>query len=498
MATRKKKSSELDTTLLKPDVDAIGPPRISGMSEVGFTGLKVIDKHIVESSEKDWRMPKLIKTVDEMCTDPALSAAIQFYIVTLGRVSWKVKAPLNASPAQEERAKAVETMMHDMDHSWESFIVSLLSCIKYGFSIHEKVFKRRTKKNSKYDDGLIGLKRLPSRAQSTLDGWEFSADGRNLTAFLQTLENIQYSERYVNLLKNGEPIRIPREKFLLFRTSPVNDNPEGTPLLKSAYKPWKYKKFVEEEECKGVGRDLGGLLHLQMPGAYMSPNASPEQKAVFEQSMRYARNIAIGEQSYLVTPSDVDADTKKEFFKVELLTSQGSRGYDTNAIVNRYTSAMLISLFADLLLLGNDSTGSFALAGAKQDVIQYALEFRLKEIRDVLNFDLIPSIFAQNQWNDTELPTFEFDELSVPNKEEISKFLQRTVATGALDADEAVRNYSRSILGLDPLPPGTPPTVNDNNTSRVGDGMKEGLGSGTGKATGEGGDGSADNMDNKA
>ena len=496
---RKKKTEEgnsLDTSLLQPDATAKGAPRIAGMSEIGYSGLKVIDKQIMEDADKDWRMPARIKTVDAMCTDGAIAAAIQFYIVMLGRVDWTVKPPLNATPTQIERAKAISTMMGDMSHSWNSFIVSLLSCMKYGFSVHEKVFKRRVKGNSKYDDGVIGWDSLPSRAQSTLDGWEFTPDGRNLTAFLQTLQNIQYGTRYSSIVNNAEPIRIPREKFLLFRTSPINDNPEGSPALKSAYKAWKYKKFVEEEECKGLGRDLGGLLHITMPAAFMSPDADYAKKATYEEYKRAARNVAAGEQGCLITPSDADENTKTKMFDVELLTSQGSRGYDTNKIIQRYTSNMLVSLFADLLQLGNDATGSFALAGSKQDIIQYALEFRLKEIRDVLNFDLIPSTFAQNRWDDTDYPTFEFGSLSSPDIEAVSKYLQRTAATGSIEIDRELLNYSRSILGLDPKPDDEPPNT-PTATSRSGDGMAKGSGNGTSDKV-AGSDNSANNMDNKA
>ena len=489
--------NKLDATLLQRDPDAQGMPRISGMSETGYSGLKVISKQIVEDAEKEWRMPQRIKTVDKMCNDGSISAALQFYTIMLGRVPWTVKPPANATPQQIERAKAVATMTNDMEHSWFSFIVSLLSSIKYGFSVHEKVYKRRVKGDSKYDDGLIGWKSFPSRAQSTLYGWEFSNDGRYLTAFLQTLDNIQYSERYTNIAPLGQPIRIPREKFMLFRTSPQNQNPEGAPALKAAYVAWRYKKFVEEEEAKGLSRDLGGLLHITLPAAYMSPDADAGKKSIYEEYKRVARNVAAGEQACILTPSDCDETSKKELFDVELLTSQGSRGYDTNDIIQRYTSNMLVALSADLLELANDATGSFALAGSKQDIITYALEYRLKEIRDVLNTELIPQTYQMNGWSDSELPTFEFGSLSTPDLEAISKYLQRTGATATIEIDRELLNYSRTVLGLDPKPDDEPPNVPE-ATSRSGDGMESGMGSGTGDATGDSGDSSANNADNKA
>jgi len=489
----------LKQSQLKPDADAPGAPRISGMSQVGYTGLKVIQKHILEEADTAWRMPTRIKTIDEMQKDAAIASALQFYTVMLAKVPWTVKPPKGATPRQVERAKAIATMQDDMEHSWFSFVVSLLSSITYGFSIHEKVYKRRLKGNSKFNDGLIGWKSFPSRAQSTLSGWEFSEDGRKLTAFLQSLQNIQYAERYTNLSPTGQPIRIPREKFLLFRTSPVNDNPEGKSSLKAAYVAWRYKKTIEEQEMIGLGRELSGLFNMGIPARYMSPDASVADKAIYEEFKRVVRNVAVGEQSGIISPSDCDPETKSKMFTVDLLSSSGSSNYDTNKIIQRYTSQCLVALFSDLLQLGNDATGSFALAGAKADIIEYALEFRLKEIRDVLNFDLIPQTFAMNGWDDTDYPTFEFGSLGTPDLETISKFLQRTAATGSIEVDRELLNYSRGVLGLEPKPDDEPPNVPDKTTSRSGDSMNTPSGgmNGTGNKVATG-DNSTNNSDNKA
>lgn len=489
-------AEDLQQSQLKPDADANAPPRVR-MTELGYLGLKTIQRQVIEEANIKLRMPFLIREIDEMKKDSSIASALQFYKMMLGRVKWTVKPPLNATPQQVERAKFIKSCMDDMDHSWFSFIMSLLSCVDYGFSINEKVYKYRRKGNSKYDDGLVGWKCFPSRAQSSLYGWLFSDDGRQLLGMRQSLKNLIQSQQFTNLISaNGAWIDIPRNKFLLFRTSPLNDNPEGTAALKSAWVAWRYKKAIEEQEMVGIGRDLGGLLNIGIPARYMSPDASDAEKAIYENYKKVVRNVAVGEQSGIIVPSDVDSDTKSKLFSVDLLTSNGSRGYDTNAIIQRYTNQMLIALFADLLQLGNNSTGSFALAGSKQDVIQYALEYRLKEIRDVLNYDLIPQTYALNQWSDTDYCTFEFEDLAAPDLETLSKFLQRTAATGSIEIDRELLNYSRSLIGLDPKPddePINPPTP----TSRSGDGMASATGGLNGTGNSVGGDNSSMNMDNK-
>src|SRR5690606_2491763 len=58
---------------------------------------------------------------------------------------------------------------------------------------------------------------------------------------------------------------IPMSKGLLFRTEIARDNPEGRSLLRNAYRPWYFKKRIEEIEGIGIERDLAGLPVLTPP-----------------------------------------------------------------------------------------------------------------------------------------------------------------------------------------------------------------------------------------
>lgn len=486
----------LNTTLLQPDANVKQPPRIA-LGEQGYPGLKVVSKTIQEESVQKLRMPYLIKEIDEMKRDSSISSALTFYKMMMSRAAWDVKVPVGASEETKERAKFIKSCMHDMDTSWFSFIQSVLSSIDYGFCINEKVFKRRTKNNSKYDDGLVGIKALPVRSQQSFKEWLFSSDGRTLLGYKQSTGFLP-SEGFSELRKTVD-IEIPREKFLLFRTSPQNDNPEGTASLKSAWIAWRYKKAIEEEQMKGISRDLGGLLTIGIPARYMSPDASNAEKSVYEEYKRVTRNVANGEQSGIIVPSDVDPETKQKMFSIDLMTSQGSRGYDTVKILAALQSQILVTLFADLLQMGADGGGSFALSDNKKDLVEFAIEFRLQEIADVLNNDLIPSLYRMNQWNMQEMPFFTFGTITQTSLEEFSKGVQRIAAVGAVEMDRAFFNKTREVLGLEPFPENEPVHADEvrEATSRSGDGMESGMPSGTGEAVGAE-NASDNNMDNAA
>jgi hypothetical protein len=63
---------------------------------------------------------------------------------------------------------------------------------------------------------------------------------------------------------------IPIEKMLLFRTTVQRNNPEGRSMLRTAYRPWRNKKRIEEIEGVGIERDLAGLPMARIPGKFFS------------------------------------------------------------------------------------------------------------------------------------------------------------------------------------------------------------------------------------
>ena len=181
------------------------------------------------------------------------------------------------------------------------------------------------------------------------------------------------------------------------------------------------------------------------------------------------------------------------------MTSQGSRGYNTTEIISQLRGEILIALFADMLQLGNSGNGSFALADGKMGIVEAAIEFRLKEIADVLNKSLIPALFKANKWDDTDYPKFVFEDVSKISVDELSKAGQRLGAVSLLEKDREVLNIFRKSIGASALPDDLEPQTQyiDPVTSRAGDGMSSGLPSGTGDATG-GGDTSTSNNENAA
>lgn len=436
------------------EIEKAALPRLR-LSEMGTIGLKQYGGSINEESRRELRFPEACRTFRTMAQDATIAAALSLFEMMVSRVEWNIDLGIDPDEAMKARGQFLEECMHDMDHTWRNFIQEVTSAFTYGFSVHEKVYRRRLHENgSQYNDNKVGIKKLPVRSQDTINKWLFSEDGRELIGVQQSLSNIMGGgERYLNLASASGTglIDIPRKKFMLFRVDAKRDNPEGNSPLRACYHAWKYRTLLEEQEAIGVSRDMNGMPTLYLPPRYMSEDASPNEKRIYEYYKNVIRNIQMNEQSGLILPQAFDPDSRQPLFKFELTSTQGSKQYDTDTIIKRWDNKILMTLFADMLKMGQDQVGSYSLAGAKTNIMAMAIEARLQEIQDVLNNDLVKQLFALNGVEPgTPLPKLQYGDLDEVDLDEFSKAIQRIGSVGGLERDREVMNKIRVALKIKP------------------------------------------------
>jgi len=459
-------------------------PRLR-LGEMGATGLKQYGGHIAEENRRELRFPEACRTFRTMAQDATIRSAISLVEMMIARVEWSVDLGVEPDAAMKARGEFLESVIHDMEHSFADFIREVTSMYTYGFSVHEKVYRRRTfDTGSSYNDNKIGIRKLPVRSQDTISRWVYSDDGRDLVGCEQNLAGVQNGDRYVNLTADGI-IQIPRKKFMLFRVDAKRDNPEGNSPLRGCYNAWLFRRQIEEQEAIGITRDMNGMPTLYLPPRYMSEDASDSEKAIFEYYKNVIRNIQMNEQSGLILPQAFDPESRQPLFKFELTSTQGGKMYDTDAIIKRWDNKILMVLFADMLKMGQDQVGSYSLAGAKTNIMAMAIEARLKEIQDTLNNDLIPQLFALNGEILTakELPKLCYGDLDEVDLDEFSKAIQRMGSVGALELDRDMANKIRESIKV--VPKGVDEPVDKEEImggeSQAGDGMAAGGGNGASK-----------------
>jgi len=463
---------------VEPLQKALNPqdqPERFRLGEISSSGLNIFSGIPQEELRRELDFPNNIKTYKQMSYHPSVNASVSLYCSMIAKANYRVVAPENASEEEKNRAKVISQMLfEDMEHPFEDVIQDAATFLVYGFSVSEKVYrKRELSSGSKFNDGLIAPKKITIRHQSSIEKFIFSEDGNEVKGVKQTI----LSDTMGRFSNRTNTVVIPRSKFLLFTAGGTSDNPYGISPLRNVYIPYKYLSAIEELEAQGVQKELTGVPVLKVPAQYMSADASPEQKAIFENMKNIVRNLQQGSQAGVVLPSTVDPETRVPLFSLELLAADGKRGYNLTEIKEYYRNLIFTGLGTDVLLLGSSSsTGSFALASVKNTITGQVVESYLKRIIRVINDDLIKQIYFLNNWPTDRMCKVDYENLSEVDLESYSKAIQRMLSTSGIPVTLDVVNRNLDMIGVDRLPESTTKEelkeMLPNYTSRSGDGFR--------------------------
>lgn len=408
--------------------------------ELGSSGLRRSGGTINEEFLAVLQGVKGFKVYREMRdNDPVIGAMLYAIDKVITRLEWHVEG------ADERTATFVQECLDDMSDSWDATLQNILSMLVYGWSFHEVVYKIRggltddPRTNSLYKDNRIGWRKWPVRAQETLQEWMIDPRGG-----IQGMIQIDPSA--------GGLHRIPIEKALLFRTTTNRNNPEGYSLLRNAYRPWFYKRRIEEIEAVGIERDLAGLPMAYVPPEYLMNTANPAQKAVLQSITNIVQNVKRNEQEGIVFPAAYD-DQGNRIFDLTLLSAPGGRQFDTGAVIQRYDQRIAMSLLSDFLLLGSDRVGSFALGTAKIDLWTLAVDSIAKSIAEVVNQFAIPRLLKLNAMRTDRMPQLTYGQVSSVELIDVADYVSKLVGVGAIMPDQGLEAHLRQ---LGDLPEGQP------------------------------------------
>lgn len=413
--------------------------------EAGFSGLRVSNGRVNDEFVPALKWPKQNAVYKEMAANDPIVGGMLFAIeMIIRKVTWDVK-PANSSENAIKLAEFVESCRYDMEKSWPEMINDVLSFLQYGFCITEKVYKKRAgdladpRYRSMFDDGLWGWRKFPMRAQDTIDRWQF-ADSGNSTEFQGNhAELLGAVQKDPNTYQEAF---LPRSKFLLFRTNSRKETPEGASVLRQAYRPWYFKKTLEEIEAIGIERNLKGIPVVYAPAQYMSQDASPAQKSVLNNLQRIAAGLRANEQGSVVMPMAYDERGNK-LFSIDLLGSNQTAGgsYDVDKVINRYSTAIAQTVLADFIMLGNQGVGSYALSNNKVKMFHAAISAWLDNIADVFNKDAIPELIRINGFDMKDCPKLVYGTIDNYSIEEVTDFFSKLTDSGFLEPTESLRDW---------------------------------------------------------
>lgn len=434
--TKKEKDDSLqveksDSAHIQPDMDMPTMKKGLAFEETGVSGLLQSSGFVYEEFLPKLRWPMAGEVYREMShNDPVITAILLCSRQLIRNVFWSVEAA-SEKPEDMEAAEFLQTCMNDMSTPWSSFIDDLMSFFEYGWSYCEIVYKKREgqkgKTRSKYKDNRIGWRKIAGRSQTSLDSWEIDEDG-----------SIRGMNQYTDTLKGT--VFIPIEKALLFRTTTARNNPEGRSFLRGAYRPWYFKKHIEEVEGIGIERDLAGLPVLTAPeGLDLFDTQNPKAVETKNMALRLVSSIRRDRNEGVVLSAGWD---------LKLLSSSSARQFDTNAVINRYDQRIAITMLSDIVMMGGDKVGSFALAKTKQSILAAALDAQLANVVEILNTVAIPRLFALNTFtNLTDYPKFKVTSVISPDLKELGDYITALAnAQMPLFPDVDLENYLRRLV----------------------------------------------------
>ena len=375
------------------------------------------------------RGKKAIRKYREMRDNDSTVGAVMYSVEQILRdVSLDVKAA-NDTPEAKLEKEFVESVLSDMEHSLDDHVAEALGYLSYGFGWFEVVYKRRVgpserspKKNSKYTDGRIGVRKIASRAPWTVSKFDVEPQTGEVLGIDQSV-GIMNSKNY-----------IPANKSLYYRTTTLNGDPSGRSILRNAYTSYEYLNNLQAIEAIAVERELAGIPVARIPSEYLSSDASSAQSSFVGNLQQILRDVKFNEQGYIILPSDTYPDkdggpTNTRLVDVELMASNGKRNIDINPIVSRYQHDIARSMLSEFLLLGS-SGGSYALSKSKTDLFLRALESYIQAVTDVLNKQLVERLWQLNGLNYDLMPTIVAGDVAPHDLREIATFLRNLNGAG--------------------------------------------------------------------
>lgn len=389
----------------------------------GVDGYKFANGYVIDDWLPELQGPRARQKYREMSDSPTAGALLAAVEMLLRSVEFRFKAA--EADVDGFYVKFAESQINDLSDSFDNILTEILTFLPHGFSVMEMIFKYR-------DDGLITTAKIAPRSQETIWEWDIDEHGdvRGLWQWP---------------LIGGAKIYIPAKQLLHFKTRMERGNPEGRSIFRSAYSSWYYEKNITNIEAIAIEREMNGIPVIKIPAAAF------KDAAVLGKYQQMARDMKLNEQGGCVVPSTPYFDTEgnptmMEQYKVELISSKGTRNIDTNTIIMRHKQDMLRTILADFLMLGANDRGSFALSKDKTTLFLRAVESFLDSITNELNKKWIGTLWELNGFDQDVRPELVRGEIIPVNLEELGKFIRDTGLLATMDND--TENFIREVAGM--------------------------------------------------
>jgi hypothetical protein len=219
-------------------------------------------------------------------------------------------------------------------------------------------------------------------------------------------------------------------------------------MLRGAYRPWFFKKRLEEFEAIGIERDLAGMPIAKVPAEMLRAQPGTDAAKSVAAFKKLVKEVKRNDQDGIVFPQAYDQETKQPLYSFELLGGGGARAFNTDGVIQRYEQRILMSVLADFILVGHEGTGSYSMHVDKTGIFRTSLNSIAQGIADVLNRHALPRLFLANGWKPAELPKIVPDDVDAPDITILAQFMSSMQSMGVTwfpdgDLEQFIRSAAR-------------------------------------------------------
>ena len=431
-------------SLVDSFLSRLRPRRAVPTKTLGTHGVAIYGGYVAEGEKsKDLASHDArYRTYSEILADTSIvSAGVRYFLNLAAKANWSF-TPSEADTDGAFATLAEAMLTKDPLTPWHRIVRRLSMYRLYGFSILEWTAGRR-------DDGLLTFADVEPRAQRTIERWDVDETGKVIGA-------VQRSPQ------TQEEIYLPREKIAYIVDDSLHDSPEGLGLFRHLVSPARRLQRYEQLEGFGFETDLRGIPIGKGPFAELANKVelgqiSDEQRQAIERPMldfitKHIKTPNIGlllDSMTYETSDDAARPSNVPKWDVDLMRGSATSFKENAAAIERLNRELARVLGVDQLLLGSDSTGSYALAKDKSSNFRLLVDGALQEIRATVEKDLLETLWRLNGWPAEMLPEIAIESVRDHDIEQVAGALRDLALAGsAMMPDDPAVPEIRALLGL--------------------------------------------------
>jgi len=316
-----------------------------------------------------------LRIFDQMRRDDQVKAALTFKKHAVFASGWRVDSP-EGKPDDWEPTVFIREQLENLEGTFAAELLEILTALDFGFSVSEKVFEEA--------EGQIQLRAIKTIAPHPI---EFNVD------------------RHGNLLPNGilqwqnerGLVKMPRDKFVVFKNMSEFSNPYGTSDLDAAYRAW----WTKDNSYKWLAMMLERYGIPPIFAKYQAGTLNPEQ-------VNQLKNVLSNMQAATAAMIPFSDDPNEIEFWAPNLAGEATRAFEPSIAMFNTDIARAILMPGLLGITPEGQVGSMARARIVFDVFMFVRDFLADQISDVCVNDQIvrPLIQFNYPLEQKELPIF--------------------------------------------------------------------------------------------